>query len=159
MRVPALSLCLLLPGLALAETPVEKAQALLGAKDCDQLLLSFENAKAKGGAEDLALAKVLGQAASGPCASDKVVAFSLGTAAARLAPKAPEVLTAAAGAARGAGPRVAIETRSMPSAGSARSICSRISGWRASAARSSSSGPSATSAGGHASRPLPRASS
>lgn len=103
MRALLSSLCLLVPCLAVAETPVDKAQALLAAKDCDQLLLSFENARPKGGGEDLGLARVLGQAASGPCASDKVVAFSLGTAAARLAPKDPEVLMAAASAARGAG--------------------------------------------------------
>ncbi|MGC4116162.1 MAG: hypothetical protein QM765_16600 [Myxococcales bacterium] len=93
----------LLPALALAETPEEKAKALLAAKDCDQLLLSFENAKPKGEPGDLALAKVLAQAASGPCASDKIVAMALTTTAARLAPGDVDVLVAAGGASRAAG--------------------------------------------------------
>ncbi|HEY3445462.1 MAG TPA: hypothetical protein VGK67_03815 [Myxococcales bacterium] len=92
-----------LPALALAETPEEKAKALLAAKDCDQLLLSFENSKPQGDAGDLALAKVLAQAASGPCASDKIVGMALATTAARLAPGDVEVLMAAAGASRAAG--------------------------------------------------------
>ena len=78
MRWFALCLLLAAPSLAHAETALEKAKALVEKKDCDQLLLSFENAKPGADAAlDLALARVLAGAAAGPCASDKIVAFSV----------------------------------------------------------------------------------
>ena len=96
---------LLVPAAATgAESRVDKAKALLAAKDCDQLLLGFENAKPSGtAADDQGLARVLADAAAGPCATDKIVAFSLGGAAARLSPNDVAVLVAAGNAARAAG--------------------------------------------------------
>ena len=84
-----------------AEARVEQARALLAARDCDLLLLSFENAKP--GPDAAELARVLAEAASGPCTSDRIVAFSLSGAARRLAPRDVEVLMAAATGAREAG--------------------------------------------------------
>ncbi len=98
----AVASVLLAPRGARAGERVEKARALAAANDCDQLLLSFENAKAAG-ADDVELAKVLANAAAKTCAADKVVAFSLASAARRLAPKSVEVLLVAGAAALAAG--------------------------------------------------------